>query len=223
MMTLIEEIDASTRLGEAYSKSEDLAEILSEAKVLLNKLKESSAECFSVLKDYNSMKKAKLLGKSNNADVMRILGDIRESVNDGEYESDRVFSLIRECNNLHEELEESWKKYIRKEIGTQKDIVDVLQVLISDTQRYVSLKNKYNAIVSSDAMGDENLISQIKTYQVLADEMIKEMGLEDSVLMFFQKLAVREVLPLSELTPEVFKWISTNDFERKFTIKISER
>lgn len=222
-MTLIEEIDASTRLGEAYSKSEDLAEILSEAKVLLNKLKESSAECFSVLKDYNSMKKAKLLGKSNNADVMRILGDIRESVNDGEYESDRVFSLIRECNNLHEELEESWKKYIRKEIGTQKDIVDVLQVLISDTQRYVSLKNKYNAIVSSDAMGDENLISQIKTYQVLADEMIKEMGLEDSVLMFFQKLAVREVLPLSELTPEVFKWISTNDFERKFTIKISER
>lgn len=222
-MTLIEEIDASTRLGEAYSKSENLAEILSEAKVLLSKIKDSSAECFSVLQDYNSMKKANLLGKSNNSEVLRILSDIRESVNAGEYEADRVITLTRECKSLHDEIEESWKRYIRKEIGTQKDIVDVLQVLISDTQRYVTLKNKYNDIVSVDAPGDENLISQIKTYRVLADQMIKEMDLEDSVLLFFQKLAAREVLPLSELTPDVFKWISNNDFEGKFTIKISER
>lgn len=222
-MTLVEQIEASTRLGEAYSKSENLAGILSEAKVLLSKIKEASTECLNVLQDYNAMQKAKLLGKSDNAEVMRILGDIRESVNAGEYETDRVITLTRECKSLHEEIEESWKKYIRKEIGTQKDIVDVLQVLISDTQRYVTLKNKYSAIISANTPGDENLISQIKTYRVLADQMIKEMDLEDSVLLFFQKLAAREVLPLSELTPEVFKWITDNDFEGKFTIKISER
>lgn len=222
-MSIISDIDESMRLGDAYFQNENLANVSVDAKVLLKKVKEIAPECTVSLQNYNAMRKANLVRKDQNAEVLDILHSIESAVKAGRYSDEYIASLGREVATLDHFVDEKWKGYIRKEIGTQKDIIDALKVLVSDTQRYVSLNERYKEINYSDAPGDPALLEQIGSYKVLANKMIQELGLEDSILAFFQKLADREVLSLSELTPEVLDWIRENDFEDKFTIKISER
>ena len=57
----------------------------------------------------------------------------------------------------------------------------------------------------------------------LADELIKDLNLKQSILRFFERMADRNVLSLSEMTPDVWAWIHQHHFEDRFTIKISNK
>ena len=221
-MKIVEKIDQSIRLGEAHSKSESINDLLADAKVLRSKLQGRFADYYSILHNFGVMRKSELIDSDEALDIIDTLKDILKNVQDSRFDDDRLGLLERECNALESEMDSKWKDYIKREIGSQKDIVDALQALIQDTQRYLTLKSKYNDITSTATPGSQEVMGQIKTYKILADKMIQEMGLEDSILLFFKKLSQRQTLPLTDLTPEVLNWISENNFEDKFSIKLSE-
>lgn len=222
-MTMIESIAESRRLGDAYLNSARLKEMCSDAKVLSDKIKEKNRDYFMLFRDVKAMQEAGLIEGNVIADIVDMLENLKSSVEDGNYSCDKVNIITRECNRVQENVNNNWNRYVKKEVGTQRDIVETLRVLVEDTQRYLTLNNIYNAIVSSKSPADPEILSKMSTYKMLTDKMIEELELKESIFNFFKKLAVHNVLSLKELSPEVLAWIQENDFEDKFIIKISDR
>lgn len=222
-MTLIEEIDESIRLGDAFGNNAHLADILSDAKVLQQKIKNAEGELISLFQNVKSMKEAGLINGDEISDIVQMLGDIRRDVNAGNYSADKINMALKNAKSEKQDIQEIWDRYLRKEIGSQRGIVETLKVLVEDTQRYLSLFHLYNEIVQYNKPGDKNVLKKIDSYKSLADGMIKELELRPSIMRFFEKMASRNVLSLKEMTPEIWKWIQDNDFEDKFTIKIVEK
>ena len=223
-MTLIEEIEESIRLGDAFGNSANLSEIMSDAKVLLQKIKESEQVIIGTFQDAKSMKAAGLISGDEITDVIEILCEIRcDMLDRGDYRTDKIGIALKNSKREHETIEQVWNKYLRKEVGTQRGIVETLHILVEDSQRYMTLTNLYNEIVSNMYPGDKNVLMKIETYKILSDKLIKDLDLKPSVMRFFEKLASKNVLSLKELTPEIWTWIQDNDFEDKFTIKVFDK
>lgn len=223
-MTLIEEIEESIRLGDAFGNSANLSEVMSDAKVLLQKIKESEQDIIGTFQDAKAMKAAELILGDEITDILEILCEIRcDALDRGDYRTDKIGIVLKNSKREHENIEQVWNKYLRKEVGTQKGIVETLHILVEDSQRYTTLTKLYNEIVRNMYPGDKNVLKKIETYKLLSDKLIKDLDLKPSVMRFFEKLASRNVLSLKELTPEIWTWIQDNDFEDKFTIKVSDK
>ena len=222
-MTLIDEIDESRRLGDAFGNNAHLSEIMSDAKVLRQKIKDSEIDIISLFQDIKSMKEAGLITGDEILEILEILISINDDVKSGNYQCDKIGIALKNVKREKDNIDNLWNRYLRKEIGAQKGIVETLQVLVEDTQRYLMLTNLYNEIVGNRRPGDSSAMSKIETYKTLSDKMVKDLNLKPSVMRFFEKMASKSVLSLKEMTPEIWKWIQDNDFEDKFTIKIADR
>ena len=222
-MTLIEEIDESIRLGDAFGNNANLSEVMSDAKILFQKIKSAESEIIGLFQDSKAMKSAGLISGAEISDILEMILQIYSDVNRGDYKADKINIVVKNSQKAEEEIKSIWNRYLRKEIGSQRGIVETLHILVEDTQRYMTLVNLYNTIVGSLHPGDSDILKKINTYKTLSEKMIKELDLKPSIMRFFEKMASKNVLSLKELTPEIWKWIQENDFEDKFTIKISER
>lgn len=222
-MTLIEEIDESIRLGDAFGNNANLSEVMSDAKILFHKIKSAESEIIGLFQDSKAMKSAGLISGAEISDILEMILQIYSDVNRGDYKADKINIVVKNSQKAEEEIKSIWNRYLRKEIGSQRGIVETLHILVEDTQRYMTLVNLYNTIVGSLHPGDSDILKKIDTYKTLSEKMIKELDLKPSIMRFFEKMASKNVLSLKELTPEIWKWIQENDFEDKFTIKISER
>lgn len=222
-MTLIEEIDESIRLGDAFGNNANLSEVMSDAKILFQKIKNAESEIIRLFQDSKAMKSAGLISGAEISDILEMILQIYSDVNRGDYKADKINIVVKNSQKAEEEIKSIWNRYLRKEIGSQRGIVETLHILVEDTQRYMTLVNLYNTIVGSLHPGDSDILKKIDTYKTLSEKMIKELDLKPSIMRFFEKMASKNVLSLKELTPEIWKWIQENDFEDKFTIKISER
>lgn len=222
-MTLIEEIDESIRLGDAFGNNANLSEVMSDAKILFQKIKSAESEIIGLFQDSKAMKSAGLISGAEISDILEMILQIYSDVNRGDYKADKINIVVKNSQKAEEEIKSIWNRYLRKEIGSQRGIVETLHILVEDTQRYMTLVNLYNTIVGSLHPGDSDILKKIDTYKTLSEKMIKELDLKPSIMRFFEKMASKNVLSLKELTPEIWKWIQENDFEDKFTIKISER
>lgn len=222
-MTLIEEIDESIRLGDAFGNNANLSEVMSDAKILFQKIKSAESEIIGLFQDSKAMKSAGLISGAEISDILEMILQIYSDVNRGDYKADKINIVVKNSQKAEEEIKSIWNRYLRKEIGSQRGIVETLHILVEDTQRYMTLVNLYNTIVGSLHPGDSDILKKIDTYKTLSEKMIKELDLKPSIMRFFEKMASKNVLSLKELTPEIWKWIQENGFEDKFTIKISER
>lgn len=222
-MTLIEEIDESIRLGDAFGNNANLSEVMSDAKILFQKIKSAESEIIGLFQDSRAMKSAGLISGAEISDILEMILQIYSDVNRGDYKADKINIVVKNSQKAEEEIKSIWNRYLRKEIGSQRGIVETLHILVEDTQRYMTLVNLYNTIVGSLHPGDSDILKKIDTYKTLSEKMIKELDLKPSIMRFFEKMASKNVLSLKELTPEIWKWIQENGFEDKFTIKISER
>lgn len=222
-MNIIEAIDESKRLCEVYINSASLSEMRSDAKVLSDKIREKEKDYYLLFNDVKAMKEAGLIEANVLNDMLETLESIKHNVEKNDYAYDKINLVSKECARITEDVSVSWSKYIKKEVGTQRDIVETLRVLIEDSQRYLTLNSIYSEIVSSRTPGAKDVISKMETYKKLSSKMVEELNLKNSIFTFFKKLATKNVISLKELTPEILDWIQENNFEDKFTIKISDK
>ena len=111
----------------------------------------------------------------------------------------------------------------KKNRKASRSIVDTLCILVENSQRYNKLVELYNDIKANMRPGNKEALRKIEQYKQLADELIKDLNLKQSILRFFERMADRNVLSLSEMTPDVWAWIHQHHFEDRFTIKISNK
>lgn len=221
-MTLIDEIDESIRLGDAYGNNTNLAELLSEADVLLKRVQESEEKIVNFFQDAKNMKRAGLIQGEGTSDIIVLLSEVYDDASErNDFKANKFNILLKNINRERDDLNDIWNRYVNKEVSTQRDIVETLHILMEDSQRYITLSNLYNRIKSNIRPGNQSTLTDIRTYQMLADQMIKELNLKGDILNFFERLSERDVLSLKEMTPEIWDWIHQNHFEDKFTIKIS--
>jgi len=222
-MNIIEAIDESKRLCEVYLNSASLSEMRSDADVLIKKIREKEKDYYLLFNDVKAMKEAGLIDATVLNDMLEALESIKHNVEENDYSYDKINLVSKECTRITEDVNARWSRYVKKEVGTQRDIVETLRVLIEDSQRYLTLNSIYSDIVSSSTPGAKDVISKMETYKKLSSKMVEELDLKDSIFTFFKKLAIKDVISLKELTPEILSWIQENDFEDKFTIKISDK
>ena len=222
-MTLIEEIDESIRLGDASGDAANLNNKLSDAMALHQKIKDAEVKIIHLFQDTKAMRKAGLASGNEISGILELLVKTRNDVNNGNYEADRVNMALNSVNHENDNIVDNWNKYLRKEIGAQKGIVETLHVLLEDSKRYVVLVDLYNEIVGNRRPGDSGVLDKIRSYKTLSNKMVKELNLKPSVMKFFEKMAKHSVLSMKEMTPEIWKWIQDNNFEDKFTIKIADK
>lgn len=221
-MNIIEAIDESKRLCEMYLNSANLSEMRSDADVLIKKIREKEMDYYLLFNDVKAMKEAGLIDASVLSDMLEVLESIKFNVEKDDYSYDKINLVSKECARIAEDVDIKWSRYVKREVGTQKDIVETLRVLIEDSQRYLTLNSIYSDIISSKTPGSKDVITKMATYKTLSSKMIEELDLKDSIFAFFRKLASKNVISLKELKPEILAWIQENDFEDKFTIKISD-
>ncbi len=222
-MTLIEEIDASIRLGDASGDADNLSSRLSEAKALHKKIKDAEVKIIHLFQDTKAMKKAELVSGNEISGILDLLVKTRTDVNNGHYDDDKINIAINSAKNEKDNIVDNWNKYLRREIGAQKGIVETLHILLEDSKRYDVLVNLYNEIVGNRRPGDSDVLDKIRSYKSLSNKMVKELNLKPSIMNFFENMARHGVLSMKEMTPEIWKWIQDNKFEDKFTIKIADK
>lgn len=222
-MNIIDAIDESKRLCEVYLNSANLSEMRSDADVLIKKIREKEDDYCLLFNNVKAMKEAGLIDATVLTDILDTLENIKHNVEKDDYSYDKINLVSKECARITEDINKRWNSYVKKEVGTQKDIVETLRVLIEDSQRYLTLNTIYSDIVSSSTPGANDIMSKMKTYKKLSSKMIEELDLKDAVFTFFKKLATKNVISLKELTPEILAWIQENDFENKFIIKILDK
>ena len=221
-MTLIEEIDESIRLGDAFGNNTNLSEILSDAESLLKCINESERDIISLFQDAKNMKAAELISGDEILSVLEILYEVRIDISEkNEYRVKYFKNASKNTKEISDRIKEVWSRYLLKAVGTQRDIIETLRILINDSQRYNTLVNLYKSIVNYPYPGDRVVFEKIDQYKDLTDKLVKELNLQQSVWRFFERMAEKKVLSLGELTPEIWNWIQKNNFEDKFTIKIS--
>ena len=220
-MTLIEEIEESIRLGDVYGNNTNLAEVLSEAGVLLKKIKESQERIIILFQDASNMRDAGLITDEGISDILDLLSEIYEDVSKNDYKSYKLEIVLKNSNRARNDIDDIWDRYVKREISTQRDIVETLHILMTESQRYITLSNLYNRIKSNACPGNKSIMKDIETYKTLTEKMINELDLKEPILRFFERMAEKKVLSLRDMTPEIWDWIHKNHFEDKFTIKIS--
>ena len=174
-MTLIEEIDESIRLGDAFGNNANLSEVMSDAKILFQKIKSAESEIIGLFQDSKAMKSAGLISGAEISDILEMILQIYSDVNRGDYKADKINIVVKNSQKAEEEIKSIWNRYLRKEIGSQRGIVETLHILVEDTQRYMTLVNLYNTIVGSLHPGDSDILKKIDTYKTLSEKMIKEL------------------------------------------------
>jgi hypothetical protein len=223
-MALIDEIEESKRLGDAYGRNESLSDVLSEAKALFSKIRDSENEIIRLFQDAKNMREIGLISGNEVLDILNLLIETREDVlKNADYKPNKYGLILKNAKKEQEGINETWRKYIQKEIETSRSIVDTLCILVENSQRYNKLVELYNDIKANMRPGNKEALRKIEQYKQLADELIKDLNLKQSILRFFERMADRNVLSLSEMTPDVWAWIHQHHFEDRFTIKISNK
>lgn len=223
-MALIDEIEESKRLGDAYGRNESLSDVLSEAKALFSKIRDSENEIIRLFQDAKNMREIGLISGNEVLDILNLLIETREDVlENADYKPNKYGLILKNAKKEQEGINETWRKYIQKEIETSRSIVDTLCILVENSQRYNKLVELYNDIKANMRPGNKEALRKIEQYKQLADELIKDLNLKQSILRFFERMADRNVLSLSEMTPDVWAWIHQHHFEDRFTIKISNK
>ena len=223
-MALIDEIEESKRLGNAYGRNESLSDVLSEAKALFSKIRDSENEIIRLFQDAKNMREIGLISGNEVLDILNLLIETREDVlKNADYKPNKYGLILKNAKKEQEGINETWRKYIQKEIETSRSIVDTLCILVENSQRYNKLVELYNDIKANMRPGNKEALRKIEQYKQLADELIKDLNLKQSILRFFERMADRNVLSLSEMTPDVWAWIHQHHFEDRFTIKISNK
>jgi len=221
-MTLIDEIDESIRLGDAYGRNENLSDVLSDAKALFSKIQDSQKDIIKVFQDAKNMRKIGLISGNEVSDILNLLIEVKEDVlKNADYKSNKYGLIIKNVKKEQEGINEIWRRYLQKEIETSRSIVETLNILIENSQRYNTLVGLYNDIKANMRPGNKEVLIKIKQYKKITDELIKDLNLKQSILRFFEKMADRNVLSLSDITPEVWDWIHQHHFEDRFTVKIT--
>lgn len=223
-MALIDEIEESKRLGDAYGRNESLSDVLSEAKALFSKIRDSENEIIRLFQDAKNMREIGLISGNEVLDILNLLIETREDVlKNADYKPNKYGLILKNAKKEQEGINETWRKYIQKEIETSRSIVDTLCILVENSQRYNKLVELYNDIKANMRPGNKEALRKIEQYKQLTDELIKDLNLKQSILRFFERMADRNVLSLSEMTPDVWAWIHQHHFEDRFTIKISNK
>ena len=223
-MALIDEIDESIRLGDAYGRNENLSDVLSDAKALFSKIRDSENEIIRMFQDAKNMKELGLISGSEVSDILNLLIETKEDVlKNADYKSTKYGLILKNVKKEQGDINEIWGRYLQKEIETSKSIVETLHILVENSQRYNTLVGLYNDIKTNMRPGSKEVLTKIEKYKKIADELIKDLNLKQSILRFFEKMADRNVLSLSEMTPEIWDWIHQHHFEDRFTIKISSK
>ena len=79
-MALIDEIEESKRLGDAYGRNESLSDVLSEAKALFSKIRDSENEIIRLFQDAKNMREIGLISGNEVLDILNLLIETREDV-----------------------------------------------------------------------------------------------------------------------------------------------
>ena len=139
-MALIDEIEESKRLGDAYGRNESLSDVLYEAKALFSKIRDSENEIIRLFQDAKNMREIGLISGNEVLDILNLLIETREDVlKNADYKPNKYGLILKNAKKEQEGINETWRKYIQKEIETSRSIVDTLCILVENSQRYNKL------------------------------------------------------------------------------------
>ena len=167
-MALIDEIEESKRLGDAYGRNESLSDVLSEAKALFSKIRDSENEIIRLFQDAKNMREIGLISGNEVLDILNLLIETREDVlKNADYKPNKYGLILKNAKKEQEGINETWRKYIQKEIETSRSIVDTLCILVENSQRYNKLVELYNDIKANMRPGNKEALRKIEQYKQL--------------------------------------------------------
>ena len=106
-MALIDEIEESKRLGDAYGRNESLSDVLSEAKALFSKIRDSENEIIRLFQDAKNMREIGLISGNEVLDILNLLIETREDVlKNADYKPNKYGLILKNAKKEQEGIKE---------------------------------------------------------------------------------------------------------------------